>query len=57
MSDEKPSRLDALIRSPFARLATLLEGIEPGAEPINLSLGEPHASLPPFLGPILEKSI
>jgi aspartate/methionine/tyrosine aminotransferase len=57
MSDEKPSRLDALIRSPFARLATLLEGIEPGAEPINLSLGEPHASLPPFLGPILEEHL
>jgi aspartate/methionine/tyrosine aminotransferase len=54
MPDEKPTRLDALIRSPFARLATLLEGLEPGAEPINLSLGEPHASLPPFLGPILE---
>ena len=57
MPDEKLTRLDALIRSPFARLATLLEGIEPGAEPINLSLGEPHALLPPFLGPILEEHL
>ncbi|ODR97310.1 aspartate aminotransferase [Methyloceanibacter superfactus] len=57
MSDENSTRLDALIRSPFARLATLLEGIKPGAEPINLSLGEPRASLPPFLGPILEEHL
>ena len=57
MADESPTRLDALVRSPFARLDGLLKGIEPGAEPINLSLGEPHASLPPFLGPILEEHL
>ena len=45
--------LDALVRSPFARLNALLEGTEPGAPPINFSLGEPHASMPPFLGPVL----
>ena len=57
MPDGQPTRLDALIRSPFGRLACLLDGVEPGATPINLSLGEPHASLPPFLGPILDEHL
>ena len=47
------SSLDALIKSPFARLNALLEGIEPGAAPINFSLGEPQAALPPFVQPTL----
>jgi N-succinyldiaminopimelate aminotransferase len=54
MSDSPPvSSLDALIKSPFARLTALLEGIEPGGEPINFSLGEPHAALPSFVQPTL----
>jgi N-succinyldiaminopimelate aminotransferase len=58
MADEESlTPLDALVRSPFARLAALLEGIDPGAEPINLSLGEPQASLPPFLGPVLQEHV
>ncbi len=58
MSDaNNATRLDALIRSPFARLNALLESIEPGAAPINLSLGEPHASLPPFLAPVLQEHL
>jgi N-succinyldiaminopimelate aminotransferase len=48
------TRLDALVRSPFARLAHLIEGIVPGRPPIDLSLGEPKALIPPFLGPTLE---
>jgi aspartate/methionine/tyrosine aminotransferase len=55
--DDNAMPLDALVRSPFARLNALLEGIEPGASPINLSLGEPHASLPPFLGPVLQEHL
>jgi N-succinyldiaminopimelate aminotransferase len=56
MADEESlTPLDTLVSSPFARLATLLEGIDPGAEPINLSLGEPQASLPPFLGPAFQE--
>jgi len=51
------SSLDALIRSPFRRLAELLDGIKPGKAPINLSLGEPQASLPPFLGPVLQEHL
>ncbi|HBH41782.1 MAG TPA: aspartate aminotransferase, partial [Rhizobiales bacterium] len=51
------TRLDELVRSPFARLAVLLEGMAPGASPIDLSLGEPRAIIPPFLGPTLERHL
>jgi aspartate/methionine/tyrosine aminotransferase len=50
-----PTRLDELVRSPFARLTQLLEGIAPGASPIDLSLGEPKALIPSFLGPTLQQ--
>jgi aspartate/methionine/tyrosine aminotransferase len=46
--------LDDLVASPFARLTALLDGIEPGAPPIDLSLGEPRSLIPSFLGPTLE---
>jgi len=49
--------LDDLVASPFARLAALLEGIAPGAPPIDLSLGEPRALIPCFLGPTLEQHL
>jgi aspartate/methionine/tyrosine aminotransferase len=51
--DFRPTRLDELVRSPFARLAHLLEGTEPGAPPLDLSLGEPKALIPAFLAPTL----
>mgnify|MGYP003693549659 CR=1 FL=1 len=49
--------LDDLVASPFARLAELLDGIAPGAPPIDLSLGEPRALIPSFLGPTLERHL
>ena len=49
--------LDELVRSPFARLTLLLEGMAPGAPPIDLSLGEPKALIPPFLGPTLQEHL
>ena len=49
--------LDELGASPFARLAALLAGIDPGAPPIDLSLGEPRALIPSFLGPTLEEHL
>ena len=52
-----PTYLDELVASPFARLARLIEGIEPGAHPLDLSLGEPKALMPPFLGPVLQKHL
>lgn len=52
--DLAPKRLDELVRSPFARLARLLEGLDPALPTIDLSLGEPKALIPAFLGPTLE---
>src|SRR6476660_9716757 len=45
---------DDLVASPFARLTALLDGIGPGAPPIDLSLGEPRALIPSYLGPMLQ---
>ena len=41
--------LSGSIRSPFARLRKLLEGIEPGGPVIDLSIGEPKHHQPEFL--------
>jgi len=49
--------LDDLVASSFARLVELLHGIAPGAPPIDLSLGEPRALIPSFLGPTLEQHL
>jgi len=51
------THLDDLVASPFARLTELLHGIKPGEPPIDLSLGEPHALIPSFLGPTLERHV
>jgi aspartate/methionine/tyrosine aminotransferase len=40
-------------RSPFVRLHELLDGLKPGKPAINLSVGEPQHSIPPFVGPVL----
>jgi len=45
--------LGALVRSPFARLRSLLDGIEPGAEPIDMSIGAPRHPMPDFLAEII----
>lgn len=44
-------------RSPFARLADLLNPFKPGKPLINLSLGEPQHPVPDFVGPILARHI
>jgi N-succinyldiaminopimelate aminotransferase len=44
-------------RSPFARLADLLEGHEPGKSLISLSLGEPQHPIPGFVGSVLAQHI
>jgi N-succinyldiaminopimelate aminotransferase len=51
------THLEAVVASPFQRLARLLDGIEPGAAPLDLSLGEPKGLIPPFLGPILQEHL
>ena len=46
-----------MVRSPFQRLASLLDGLTPGASPIDLSLGEPKSLMPLFLGPVLQEHL
>lgn len=41
---------------PFARLAGLLDGITPGKEPINLSVGDPSGTVPSFVMEALTKA-
>ncbi|MBM3542998.1 MAG: aminotransferase class I/II-fold pyridoxal phosphate-dependent enzyme [Alphaproteobacteria bacterium] len=55
MKPDAHTYLDELVASPFSRLAQRLDGIKPGASPIDLSLGEPKAMIPPFVGPILQQ--
>ena len=52
-----PSAIKQSERSPFARLADLLNGREPGKPLISLSLGEPQHPVPDFVGPVLAKHI
>lgn len=44
-------------RSPFVRLNELLEQVVPGKPPINLAVGEPQHSIPPFVGPLLNRHL
>lgn len=39
--------------SPFARLTKLLEGVDPGDTPIDMTIGEPRHPMPAFLADIL----
>ncbi|MEM8743865.1 MAG: aminotransferase class I/II-fold pyridoxal phosphate-dependent enzyme [Pseudomonadota bacterium] len=42
--------------SPFARLETLLDGLEPGDSVIDLTIGEPRHPMPDFLIPALAEA-
>ncbi|MFP3920778.1 MAG: aminotransferase class I/II-fold pyridoxal phosphate-dependent enzyme [Dichotomicrobium sp.] len=48
--------LGALVRSPFDRLRGLLDGIEPGAAPIDMSIGAPRHPMPAFIADIIHES-
>jgi N-succinyldiaminopimelate aminotransferase len=41
--------LEELIASPFVRVRRLIEGIEPGLDPIDMTIGEPRHPMPPML--------
>jgi aspartate/methionine/tyrosine aminotransferase len=49
--------LGRLIHSPFARLRTLLQGVEPGMPPIDMTIGEPRHGVPAFLAGLLAEKI
>ncbi|WP_088343298.1 MULTISPECIES: aminotransferase class I/II-fold pyridoxal phosphate-dependent enzyme [Rhodomicrobium] len=46
--------LSRLIQSPFARLRTALDGIEPGLPPVDMTIGEPRHAMPGFLAEALQ---
>ena len=48
-----PTRFSNLPEYAFPRLRTLLNGIEPGGTPIQMTIGEPKHPMPEFVGPIL----
>ena len=47
--------LGALVRSPFDRLRGLLDGVAPGTEPIDMSIGAPRHPMPDFLPDIIHE--
>ena len=47
------SRFDTLPPSPFPRLTSLLAHLEPGAEPVDMAIGEPKHAPPAFVRDIL----
>jgi len=50
-------RARAQMLSPFARLNRLLDGIEPGASAISLTVGEPREGMPGFVGAVLAEHV
>jgi N-succinyldiaminopimelate aminotransferase len=44
-------------RSPFARLAELISGVEPGKPAIDLGVGEPKHPVPDFVAPVMAAHI
>ena len=44
-----PGRLSLLPQGSFAQLATLLDHIPPGSEPISLAVGDPRGKVPEFV--------
>ncbi|WP_288949917.1 aminotransferase class I/II-fold pyridoxal phosphate-dependent enzyme [uncultured Paracoccus sp.] len=52
-----PERFSNLPDYAFPRLRNLLAGIEPGGDPLILTIGEPRHALPDFVGPVMAESI
>lgn len=52
---DTPSRFDSLPPYPFPRLRALLDGIEPGEDVIDMTVGEPKHAFPSFVADILDE--
>src|SRR5277367_3417836 len=50
-----PGRLAELPPGSFARLATLLDPIAPGAAPMSLAVGDPQGAVPEFVTEAIAK--
>lgn len=48
--------LEELIASPFARVRRLIDGIAPGLDPIDMTIGEPRHPMPPMLADALNEA-
>ncbi|PRY92768.1 aspartate/methionine/tyrosine aminotransferase [Hasllibacter halocynthiae] len=48
-----PERFENLPAYAFPRLRALLDGIEPGRDPVAMSIGEPRHASPDWVGPML----
>jgi aspartate/methionine/tyrosine aminotransferase len=48
--------LTRLIASPFARIRALVDDIEPGQPPIDMTIGEPRHTMPPILAEALQEA-
>ncbi len=52
-----PERFSNLPEYAFPRLRALLAGIEPGGQPMVMTIGEPRHAMPDFVAPIMAESI
>ncbi len=58
-NEAKPSQmceLERMIASPFFRVRTLLDGLEPDLPPINMTIGEPRHAMPDMLAEALQEA-
>ena len=52
-----PTRFSNLPDYAFPRLRKLLDGIDPGGTPIQMTIGEPKHAMPAFVGQVLAESL
>ena len=52
-----PERFSNLPEYAFPRLRALLAGIQPGGEPMVMTIGEPRHPMPAFVAPIMAESV
>lgn len=52
-----PERFSNLPEYAFPRLRALLAGIDPGGDPMVMTIGEPRHAMPDFVAPIMAESI
>ena len=52
-----PERFSNLPEYAFPRLRALLDHHQPGAEPVNMTIGEPRHAFPEFVGPAIAASL
>ncbi|SEW45755.1 Aspartate/methionine/tyrosine aminotransferase [Cognatiyoonia koreensis] len=54
---ELPTRFSALPEATWPRLRGLLDAVQPGGDPINMTIGEPQHDIPDFVGPLMAQQV